>query len=420
MDRPALSRAQRWTLGSVAAAAVVAIVALVVTTVGDDDDSDVATDGTTSTSTTESTTTTSTSSSTTVPDLDVDPFSVIFPDPTSSRRFDSPETVANAFAEDVVGMVDPVLGTYRPADSRSGEQPLSDRPGRPETTVLVRQMEDQHWYVLGATTADIIVDQPVADDRLATPFATSGRALAFEGTVDVVVLAQGDTDPRGTGFVTGSGMPPPGPFDGRISFSTPPTERPGVIVYRTTSAEDGHVERASAVRVRLSTDTTPATALDCLDELVTSGEAVPAEERVVSVYFGCGGDTAEAMTAVPRTIPADTPGILRATLTHLFAGPKEAERDAGFRSVFPIDGAEILGLTIRDGVARIDLSAALGSADDVPFELPMVLTATQFGTVARVQLLYEGQCVADRPVPGLGTTYGETDCTFTREQLAGA
>ena len=37
--------------------------------------------------------------------------------------------------------------------------------------------------------------------------------------MQVVVLAQGDPAPIGEGFVTGSGSPPPGPYDGRIEWS---------------------------------------------------------------------------------------------------------------------------------------------------------------------------------------------------------
>ena len=88
--------------------------------------------------------------------------------------------------------------------------------------------------------------------ELTSPFSTTGEALAFEGTVDVVVLASTDLSaPIGEGFVTGSGTPPAGPFEGEISFTAPAEDTPGIIVFRTRSAEDGHVEQATSIPVTL-------------------------------------------------------------------------------------------------------------------------------------------------------------------------
>ena len=129
---------------------------------------------------------------------------------------------------------------------------IRDREDGPETVVSLQRMEDGTWYVLGASTEDITVDAPGPGTSLASPFETTGQALAFEGTVQVVVLAQGDPAPIGEGVVTGSGTPPPGPYDGRIEFRPPKEPVAGVVVYRIHSPEDGRVERAAAVRVRLT------------------------------------------------------------------------------------------------------------------------------------------------------------------------
>jgi hypothetical protein len=129
---------------------------------------------------------------------------------------------------------------------------VQDREDGPETTIELRRADDDAWYVLGSNTEDIVVTQPTPGTSLASPFETAGEALAFEGTVEVLVLTQTDPEPLGTGVVTGSGSPPPGPFQGDISFIPPPRPTAGVLVYRVTSPEDGRVVAATSIRVRLT------------------------------------------------------------------------------------------------------------------------------------------------------------------------
>lgn len=246
---------QKWIYSGLAAAAVIVLVIVGFVVIGgDDDETDVTAD---TTSTTDTTTTTSTSSSTststtTMPFApDVDPFEVAYPSPMTSQRFQSPDSAAQAYATEVLGFTELVVGQYQAGDNRSGEIPITDREGNPTTTVLVRQMEDNTWFVLGSIADDITVDEPAAGEPVASPFDTTGSALAFEGTVQVLVRAQDDPAVLGEGVVTGSGVPPAGPFAGSIEFSPPAEETPGVLVYRTMSAEDGHVMQATSMPVRL-------------------------------------------------------------------------------------------------------------------------------------------------------------------------
>ncbi len=245
---------RRWALTGLSAAAAVVLVVVGVIALNNGGDEDTAV---TTATTTDSTTTLSTTTSTSMPttsttfSLAVDPFGVAYPSPATSQRFDAPEAAAQSYATEVLGFTDLVVGDFRAGDSRSGEVPVTDRAGGPETTVLVRQMGDDHWYVLGSTTADITVDTPSAGEAVMSPFSTSGTALAFEGTVDVVVLGHEDQTVLGEGFVTGSGTPPAGPFEGSIDFTAPSEDAPGIVVYRTASAEDGHIMQATSFPVRL-------------------------------------------------------------------------------------------------------------------------------------------------------------------------
>lgn len=256
--RTSLTDTQRWTIAGVAAVATLLAVALLVVSAGDDGDGDVATG--TSTTTTEAPE--ETTSTTEAPDEEpttsttfatvADPFAVAFPSPEDSRSFDAPESAARAFATDVLGFTELVLGGGAPAGEGTTDVVIQDREDGPETVVSLQRMEDGAWYVVGASTPDITVATPAPGTSLASPFETTGEALAFEGTVEVLVLAQGEPTPLGQGVVTGSGSPPAGPFRGRIEFAPPQEPVAGVLVYRIHSPEDGRVVQAAAVRVRLT------------------------------------------------------------------------------------------------------------------------------------------------------------------------
>lgn len=256
MQETEQSDTRKWIYSGLAAAAVIVLVVVGFVVIGGDDDAE--TDVTADTTSTTDTTTTTTSSSstststTTMPFApEVDPFVVAYPSPMTSQRFQSPDSAAQSYATEVLGFTELVVGQYQAGDNQSGEIPITDREGNPTTTVLVRQMDDNSWFVLGSIADDITVGQPVAGDPVDSPFDTTGRALAFEGTVQVLVRAQDDPAVLGEGVVTGSGVPPAGPFEGSIEFSSPAEETPGIVVYQTMSAEDGHVMQATSLPVRL-------------------------------------------------------------------------------------------------------------------------------------------------------------------------
>ena len=183
MDAQQDDHRKRLFIGIGAAAAIVAVVVGVLVLNGDDDDP-VATDGTTTTTTTESTTTTTTvETTTTVPFQTVDADVAVFPDPTTSRRFDDPVALTTAFATDFLGFSDPVVGAFAQGDGRSGEVEVRGFPQGAPTVVLVRQLEDDTWFVIGATTDAIRLATPASGDTITSPQPLTGMAYAFEGTV---------------------------------------------------------------------------------------------------------------------------------------------------------------------------------------------------------------------------------------------
>lgn len=248
---PADRRRTTWLVVAVVAAFAL-MAALVAVLVWPDDDEDAETGATTTgapATTAPETTATTVEPSTTAPPVTVpaDASTAVFPSAGDDVRFDDPVAAARAFAADFVGFDDPVVGEFMQGDNRSGEVDVRPVADGPATTVLVRRLGDDTWWVLGAVTADIALDAPAAGEAVTSPVALSGRALAFEGHVAVEVREDGNRRPIGTGFVTGGGDVMR-PFAGEVAFSAPSADR-GALVLLSLSAEDGRVWTAATVRV---------------------------------------------------------------------------------------------------------------------------------------------------------------------------
>jgi hypothetical protein len=235
-------------------AAAVALVALVVGVLAltDDDDGQVDTVDAPTTTTTEATTTTTEPQTTTTTTFapTVDPSVPIFPDPATSRRFDAPEPLVSAFATEVVGMTSPIVGQLAQGDARSGEVEVRGFEQGTPTTVLVRQLEDDAWYVIGAATESIQPEEPAAMATVASPLRLIGSAYAFEGTVQVALYADGSPEPVGTTFVTGRGDGVLGDYEGELAFEAPDAPY-GWLLYTSEGGEDGAPIQFAAVRVAL-------------------------------------------------------------------------------------------------------------------------------------------------------------------------
>lgn len=250
MDARRDTNRNRLLLGLGAAAAAVAVVVGVLALIGDDDP-EVDTVAATTTTTGEVTTTTEATSTTFAPT--VDPSVPVWPRVDTSQRFDDPVSAVRSFAVDFVGMIDPVVGDFQQGDSRSGEVPVQPRADGPVTTVLVRQLEDDTWFVLGSVTDDIRLDVPEARTDIDCPVHLTGEALAYEGVVQVAIRDDISEEPIGTGIVQGGGGPS-APFDGMVDCDLSGLDdgaHHGSIVLTTEGGEDGRVWQVVVVRVRV-------------------------------------------------------------------------------------------------------------------------------------------------------------------------
>jgi hypothetical protein len=255
MDSTRHDSRNRWLMGVGAAAAVVALLVAAVL-LGGDENPEVETAGsTTSSSSTTSgaTSTTSDTTTTTAGFTGVDVGQPIWPRAATSQRFDDPVSAARSFVVDLVGMADPVLGQFQQGDPRSGEVPVRPAANGPVSTVLVRMLEDDTWFVIGSTTADIRLDEPTAGSDIDCPLRLTGEALAFEGHVDVAIWDDLGDAPIATGFVTGGGGPA-APFDGTVDCDLGVLDDGvhfGTVILTTEGGEAGGVWQIVATRVAL-------------------------------------------------------------------------------------------------------------------------------------------------------------------------
>ena len=265
-----VSKPSRWPLIAGAAVIVAALVAALVFINNDDDDSSsdsVATSESSQTTeatettpaTTESTDTTQAPATTVAPTTEVtttevtppaeDVSTAIWPWVDTDLRYVDPVEAALGFAADYLGFVDPIAGDFMAGDNRSGEVEIRTFDGGPPTVVFVRQLTvDDSWWILGAASGNITIDEPAALAEVTSPLTVSGTALAFEGTVDVQLRADGNGEPIFEGFVTGSGGPDPGPYAETFEF-TSPGQTGGALVMLSLSSEDGSPLEASALRI---------------------------------------------------------------------------------------------------------------------------------------------------------------------------
>jgi hypothetical protein len=183
----------------------------------------------------------------TTPPPAVDTTTAVFP-AAGGARYTDPAAAARAFAVSFVGFTDPVVGSFRQGDARSGEVDVRAAATGPVTTLLVRQLgTDGSWWVLGASTPNITVDTPTAGATIVSPLTTTGRALAWEGAVSVEVRQDGQSAPLGSTVVTGGGDILR-PFAGTVTFTRPSTGH-GALLYVSQSARDGSVLQATVLRV---------------------------------------------------------------------------------------------------------------------------------------------------------------------------
>ncbi len=190
-----------------------------------------------------------------------------------------------------------------------------------------------------------------------------------------------------------------GPATGDLGgVATPPlTEQPSLEIPSeepTPGTSAGPVTTPNA-----SPDTSPGSTPGATPVSTPGAEPTPnSGTTTVRVYFFLGSFVDNpGLVPVLREIPK-TPAVGSAAMAELLEGPNEDEmgaRPAMFTAV--PEGTRFLGLTIKDGVATVDLSREFesggGSSSVLGRLAQVVYTLTQFPTVKGVKFELDGEPV---------------------------
>ncbi|MFM7271523.1 MAG: Gmad2 immunoglobulin-like domain-containing protein [Actinomycetes bacterium] len=169
--------------------------------------------------------------------------------PVGASAYTDPAAAARAFAEQYIGFTMPIVGAFAAGDARSGEVPVRTSDPGPVTTVLVRQLDAAgHWWVLGATTPNLVLAEPTVGGRVASPVTLRGTSTAFEAQIRTEIRQDSTATPLGEGTAMGGANGEMGPFVDVLSF-TAPSQAYGAVMLSTRSAKDGTIAEATVVRV---------------------------------------------------------------------------------------------------------------------------------------------------------------------------
>ncbi len=163
-----------------------------------------------------------------------------------------------------------------------------------------------------------------------------------------------------------------------------------------TDAPDTSAPATTATPTTLAPDTTRpgdgSTTTTTRPPATTTTTAPGDTETFVTVFLVADGEYAEG---VRRSVAGS--GIAAAALRALIKGPTADEKADGLSSSVPTDTL-LLGLTIRDGLATVDLSrefeAGGGSFSMLSRLAQVVYTLTEFDSVERVLFWLDGEPVS--------------------------
>lgn len=165
----------------------------------------------------------------------------------------------------------------------------------------------------------------------------------------------------------------------------------------TPSADAGGPDITPGPAATATPSTAPSDEPAATASSAATPAASPAATMIVRAYFVLGGAPGSVgLVPVLRVVP-ESAAVASAAMTALLAGPTAKEAgDRAITSAVP-DGTRLLGLTIKSGVATVDLSTEFdsgGGSASMQYRLAQVVyTLTQFSTVKSVVFEMEGQTV---------------------------
>lgn len=167
----------------------------------------------------------------------------------------------------------------------------------------------------------------------------------------------------------------------------PPTAVPSI--------DPGPSDETPAATIAPSPSTSPSTA-PSVPSSAPPSPSTAVETMVVRAYYVLDGNPGvEGLVPTLRVVPKST-GVARAAMTALLDGEPILDDYARLSTAIPA-GTSLLGISIKNGVATVDLSRDFesggGSASSLYRLGQVVYTLTQFSTVRAVLFQVEGRTV---------------------------
>jgi len=224
---------------------------------------------------------------------------------------------------------------------------------------------------------NIKIYSPVLNQKVSRPLVILGEARVFESTF-LYALKDGAGNLLANGF-TSAKAPEVGKF-GPFVISLWYDERedgvPATVEVYNRSAKDGSIENLISIPVLLSN----------------------AETVGISIYFANSkidpsAELCEVTYSITRAVEKTQAPAQRA-LEMLLAGPTTAEKELGYFTNITDKDIKVQGLTIEDGVAKVDFSSGLndigGSCAVSAIRSQIENTLKQFESVDRVVISVNG------------------------------
>ncbi len=228
----------------------------------------------------------------------------------------------------------------------------------------------------------IEISMPLANTIAVSPLKITGMVkgngwTGFEGQVGTVTLFDAAGKKLGMAMLTASAdwMQLPTPFETTLFFDYPGDGTGKLVFYNENVSGEAGGNTTFELPVKLAKSS--------------------AEKTEVKAFFTTAATAENCSEVFPvwRQLPK-IDGVARAALEELLKGPSGSEKLAGFSTAIN-PGAQIQGLTIQDGVARVDFNEQLqdgvaGSCTVTAIRAQIEQTLRQFPGVTSVIISING------------------------------
>jgi hypothetical protein len=186
----------------------------------------------------------------------------LWPDP-AGELFTDPVEAARSFVQVVIGVDEPPLSAFVEGEPGAGEVEVYRRgeDGRPlervASTIVVRQLDGEHWFVTAAGSDDVQIELPEPLAEAESKVTVSGQGRGYEGTIVAELRSRSVDAPELVAIPTIAGAGEElAPFSVDLPFGGPvgetPDGVPAVLVVRDDPGVDQGVPSFAAQLLRLT------------------------------------------------------------------------------------------------------------------------------------------------------------------------